>query len=171
MRDGARKITTCAVLLALMVVGGFIKIPIGTVPITLQTLFVLLAGGIGGWRMGATVTTLYIAMGLMGIPIFSGGGGITYVTYPTFGYLLGFVPATMISGVFKKGLINRVVSNFIGVAVIHLIGVGYLCLLYNGTGNLWEIFLTGSLIFLPIDILSAVISAFVANKIYPIIIK
>lgn len=192
MRKGARSITTCAILLALIVVGGFIRIPVGAVPITLQTLFVLLAGGIGGKRIGALAVVIYIAMGLIGIPIFSGGGGITYVLYPTFGYLIGFIFAALIAGVAKSGFKKRLVCNLIGVVVIHLIGVWYFYFaanfalqfrdalmqtiadnpIYAGAEvGLWQAFLTGSLIFLPIDIISAIISALIANKVYPLINK
>lgn len=81
----------CALFAALIAVGAFIKIPIPGVPFTLQVLFTTLAGLLLGSRMGAVSVAIYIILGLAGVPIFTGGGGIGYVVYPTFGYLIGFL--------------------------------------------------------------------------------
>ena len=191
-RVGLKKLAYTALFTALIVAGGFVRFPIGAVPITLQTLFVLLAGSLCGKRVGALSSLIYVALGLIGIPVFSAGGGFAYVLYPTFGYLVGFIFGGLIAGIPKKGFIKRVVFNLLAVLVIHLIGVTYFYLtsnlylqiadvMYTYVGNipnhfggevsLWQAILTGSLIFLPIDILSAILSAFIANKVSPIINK
>lgn len=189
---GVKKLAYTALFVALIVVGGFIRFPIGAVPITLQTLFVLLGGSLCGKRVGALAPIIYLALGLIGIPVFSAGGGIAYVIYPTFGYLIGFVFGGLIAGLPKSGFVKRVLFNLIAVLVVHLIGVIYFYLMsnlylqvadamYNMIANipiysgaqlsLWQAVLTGSLIFLPVDVLSAVISALIANKVSPIINK
>jgi biotin transport system substrate-specific component len=78
----ARELSLVALFAALTGIGGFIRIPIPYVPLTLQTLMVMFSGLIG----------------LMGIPIFAHGGGPGYVLQPTFGYLLGFVCGAYIIG-------------------------------------------------------------------------
>lgn len=189
-RLGVRKLAEIALFTALIIVGGFIRFPIGAIPITLGTLFVLLGGSLCGKRVGAIAPIIYLIIGLIGIPVFSAGGGITYILYPTFGYLLGFVFAGLIAGIAKKGFVKKLVCNLIGVLVIHVVGVLYFYFMsnfylqaldlmhqtatqnpiYSGASvTLGQAIITGSLIFLPIDILSAVISALIANKLQPII--
>jgi len=78
-----------------------VRIPIpGTpVPITGQTFVVLLAGAAVGSRVGAASQLLYVALGLVGFPVFAGGGGgWAYATGPTLGYLVGFVLAAWLVG-------------------------------------------------------------------------
>jgi biotin transport system substrate-specific component len=151
-----------------------------------------LGGALCGKRVGFFAPLIYLILGLIGLPIFSAGGGITYFLYPTFGYLLGFTFAGMIAGICKQGLARRIVCNLVAVLVIHVIGVIYFYFMsnfymqvadalytqvanipvYTGASvSLWQAVLTGSLIFLPIDIASAIVSAIVANKISPIINK
>lgn len=72
---------------------------IGPVPITGQTLGVVLVGGALGMRRGAAALTTYLLAGLAGAPVFAGGaGGPAYVLAPSFGYLVGFVAAAAIAG-------------------------------------------------------------------------
>jgi len=112
-------------------------------------------------------------MGLVGIPVFALGGGLFYIFKPTFGYLLAFTVASVIAGTVKRGLIKRIIVNACAVIVIHLIGVSYFYLISNyyleTPISVWESILTGSLFFLPIDIISAVISAILSYKLYNVV--
>ena len=94
----ARELSLVALFAALTGIGGFIRIPIPYVPLTLQTLMVMFSGLILGGRLGALSQLVYILVGLMGIPIFAHGGGPGYVLQPTFGYLVGFVCGAYIIG-------------------------------------------------------------------------
>ena len=94
----ARELSLVALFAALTGIGGFIRIPVPYVPLTLQTLMVMFSGLILGGRLGALSQLVYILVGLMGIPIFAHGGGPGYVLQPTFGYLLGFVCGAYIIG-------------------------------------------------------------------------
>ena len=94
----ARELSLVALFAALTGIGGFIRIPIPYVPLTLQTLMVMFSGLILGGRLGAVSQLVYILVGLMGIPIFAHGGGPGYVLQPTFGYLVGFVCGAYIIG-------------------------------------------------------------------------
>jgi len=82
--------------------GAYVRIPLPwtPVPITLQTLFVSLAGATLGPILGPASQGLYLAAGAAGVPLFAGGlGGLAYLLGgPTTGYLLGFVPATVCTG-------------------------------------------------------------------------
>ena len=89
---------------ALFSIGAFIKIPIGLVPASLQTIFVLLAGMLLGARRGALAVLLYLLLGLIGLPVFTAGGGPGYILHPTFGYLLGMLPAAWLAGKFRRWL-------------------------------------------------------------------
>ncbi|MDZ7759405.1 MAG: biotin transporter BioY [Desulfovermiculus sp.] len=84
---------------ALMVVGSYAHFPLGPVPISLQVLFVLMAGFVLGLKGGSLAVGLYILAGLVGLPVFYGGhGGLGHVLGPTGGYLVGFIPAVVITG-------------------------------------------------------------------------
>ena len=80
----------CAIFTALIAIGAFIRIPVPVVPFTLQFLFTTLAGVLLGSRLGAISVVLYIALGLLGVPVFAEGGGPGYILKPSFGYLPGF---------------------------------------------------------------------------------
>lgn len=85
-----KNLILCALFSALIAVGAFIRIPIPVVPFTLQFLFTMLAGLLIGGKLGFTSVTVYIAMGLLGLPVFADGGGLAYLLKPSFGYIIGF---------------------------------------------------------------------------------
>lgn len=97
-----REMVLCALFIALITVGTFIRIPVGTDVYTLQFLFTLLAGLVLGARLGAIAVVAYILLGLLGVPIFATGGGPGYVLQPTFGYLLGFVLQAWFCGKYAR---------------------------------------------------------------------
>lgn len=95
-----------SLMAALTAVGGMIAIPVGPispVPITLQTMFVLLAGLILGPRGGAFAMVLYMTAGVLGLPVFAGGkAGLAVFLGPTGGFLLGFIPGAIFCGLAKR---------------------------------------------------------------------
>ncbi|MDR3073149.1 MAG: biotin transporter BioY, partial [Deltaproteobacteria bacterium] len=111
MRESAplfsiHRLVWMALMAALTAVGGMIAIPVGPlspVPITLQTMFVLLAGLILGPRGGAFAMLLYMAAGALGLPVFAGGkAGLAVFLGPTGGFLVGFLPSAIICGFAKR---------------------------------------------------------------------
>ena len=80
---------------ALLAAGAYIQIPVPPVPITMQTLFVFLMGLLLGWKQGLASFMLYLFLGIIGLPIFTSGGGIAAATGPTAGYLWGMLPAIL----------------------------------------------------------------------------
>lgn len=103
MRIKAKDGALCAMFAALLTVGGFLRIPLPGVPLTLQSFFVFLAGLLLGKRRGAMACGVYLLVGLFGAPVFAQGGGIGYLLQPTFGYLLGFIPGTFLIGWLREG--------------------------------------------------------------------
>ena len=95
--------TCCAVFTILIIVGAFIKIPIPVCPFTLQFFFTTMAGVILGPKRGAISVLLYTILGLIGLPIFAEGGGFWYILKPTFGYMIGFIVGSYVTGI----LINK----------------------------------------------------------------
>lgn len=88
-----------ALMAALLGVGAFLHIPFPPVPFTMQTFFVLLAGFLLGPANGALAVVLYLAAGIAGLPVFSGGkAGIFHVLGPTGGFLLGFLICAVLCG-------------------------------------------------------------------------
>ena len=131
-----RELSLVALFAALSGIGGFIRIPIPYVPLTLQTLMVMFGGIILGGRLAALSQLVYILVGLMGIPIFAHGGGLGYVLQPTFGYLLGFVIGGYVIGSLteKRDPLTRsflLVALVAGTVAIYIPGVTVLYLNLN----------------------------------------
>lgn len=93
-----RDMTFAALFAILVGVGANIRIPFPLVPLTLQTFVVFLTGLLLGSRRGALALTLYMALGLLGLPVFAGGGGFHNVLAPSFGFIVGFIPAAWLTG-------------------------------------------------------------------------
>ena len=168
-----------ALFIALITVGAFIKIPIGSVPITLQFMFVLLAGQILNLKTAALTLIVYTVMGLLGLPVFSGGGGLSYVVTPTFGYIVGFIfAATVVSLISHNGkntFLKLLLANFMGFAVVYVFGIGYYILLshfyFDTLLDLGAVLLTGLVAFIPTDIAFCILTAVISKRLSPILTK
>ena len=131
-----RELILCALFIALITVGTFVRIPVGTDVYTLQFLFTLLAGLMLGARLGALAVAAYIALGLIGVPVFASGGGPAYVLQPTFGYLLGFVLQAWFCGRFSRkvqavSFRSLLAVNFCGMVIVYIIGISWFYLFSN----------------------------------------
>ena len=93
-----RTLTRTALFAALTAAGAFIRIPLGYSSITLQFFFTAMAGCLLGPVWGPVSQTVYVALGLIGLPIFTQGGGLTYLLQPTCGFLIGLIPAAWVIG-------------------------------------------------------------------------
>ncbi|WP_018124678.1 biotin transporter BioY [Desulfovibrio oxyclinae] len=102
MAEGIQRLSLIvwtAIMASAIAVGAYLIVPIGPVPISMQPLFVFLAGMILGPRYGMAAVGLYILAGIAGMPVFSGGGaGIGYALGPTGGYLVGFLLSPLFTG-------------------------------------------------------------------------
>lgn len=116
-----------ALFSALMCILGPMAVPIGPVPISLTNLVVMLAVFVIGKWKGTVSTVIYILLGAVGLPVFSGyAGGIGKLTGPTGGYIIGFIPLAIICGVFVEKWANNklllVVGMIVGTVVLYALG-------------------------------------------------
>src|SRR3954471_1126095 len=94
-----RAVVLIALGTALMALSAKVNLPLPYVPMTLQTLVVLMIGAAYGWRLGSATMIAYLAEGAMGLPVFAGPvGGIAPLVGPTAGYLFGFIGAAFVTG-------------------------------------------------------------------------
>jgi len=135
----------------LTVVGANIVIPMTPVPITLQTLFVLLAGAAIGRGWGTLSQALYLGAGAAGLPVFAGGAaGAAIFAGPTGGYLLSFFVAPfVVDAVLRRspGLLRQLAAFSAGTVTIFALGVSYLALTY--THDAGQALTVGLVPFLP----------------------
>ena len=142
-----RRILLVAFFTALIIVGSFIRIPLPPVPITLQTLFVLLAGYMGGPQVALMSVGIYLFLGAIGLPVFSGGGGFALLFGPTGGYLLALLPAALIASFGGSERVwKMILFGLLATIVIYLGGV--LMLAYILSISLAQAIVVGVLPFL-----------------------
>jgi len=114
-----------------------IQVPLIPVPITMQTLVVLVIGVAYGWKLGGATILLYLAEGAVGLPVFAGtwseGGGFHHLYGPTAGYLVGFAVAAAICGRlaergWDRSLVKAGAAMVIGNLVIYALGLTWLAI-------------------------------------------
>ncbi len=180
MVQRTKNIILCALFTALITAGAFIKIPIPIVPITLQYLFTMLAGLLLGSKWGFISVSVYIILGLAGLPIFASGGGIGYIFQPSFGYIIGFAAGAFVTGKIaeKSGdpSYKRLLSaNFAGLLIVYILGMIYYYFMSNFYLNdpigLWPLFLYCFIVTVPGDILLCIFGAVIGKRIIPVLIK
>ena len=152
----------------ILAVSSKIKIPFYPVPMTMQTLVVLMIGIVFGWKLGLATISLYLFEGIIGLPVFSGtpekGLGLVYFTGPTMGYLLGFLVAVYISGKFNydSNIIKNFLKLLLATSFIYILGMTWL-------GNLigWDkpIFQLGAQPFLLAELFKILIVTFAISQI------
>ncbi|MBL7158509.1 MAG: biotin transporter BioY [Candidatus Omnitrophica bacterium] len=124
---------------AMMAIGAYIRIPLPftPVPITLQTFFVILSGAILGRKLGIFTQVSYVALGVLGMPVFQGyNAGFTYLAGPTGGYLVGFIAAAYTTGWLMEkrdtgSFFNVALAMSAGLFVVYALGVSWLALGYG----------------------------------------
>ncbi len=112
-----------------------VQIPFYPVPMTLQTLVVLVVGMAYGWKLGGATVALYLAQGAMGLPVFAGtpekGIGLAYMFGPTGGFLLGFLLAAVAVGYlaergWDRNILSTAGAMLIGTTLIYIPGLLWL---------------------------------------------
>ena len=151
----------------LLAISSKIKIPFYPVPMTMQTLVVLILGITLGWRLGVATIALYLFEGIIGLPVFSGtnekGVGIIYFTGPTMGYLIGFLFTVYFAGFFNfnKNIFIKFLQLTFSVSFIYILGILWLGILIG-----WEkpLFQLGVQPFLLAEIFKVLIVLFTLSK-------
>jgi len=119
---------------ALLTLSAKVQVPLPFVPMTMQTLVVLLIGASYGWRLGGATVGLYLLQGAMGMPVFAGPtAGIGYMMGPTGGFLFGFLAAALVMGFmaergWDRSLLRVIVMMSIGHVMIFMFGLAQLSL-------------------------------------------
>lgn len=163
-------LTNCAIFTALIAIGAFIQIPLPYLDyFTLQFLFVLLAGIVLGSKLGGLSVLTYVIIGLIGIPIFAGGGGISYIFKTSFGYLLGFIISAYLTGlIIEKTNKNYYLAVMVGLMATYIIGLSYKYFILNyylQTPISFKLVLLSCFpIDLPCDIILCILAVFIAKK-------
>lgn len=129
------RLVLSALFTALIVVGAYIAIPFVPVPLVLANFFALLAGFLLGPLWGGAAVLLYLVLGAVGLPVFSGGsGGFGHFASPTGGFLLGYLPSAITAGLAVHGL--KGIRKAPGLLRLGLAGLLGLIVLY-GIGLPW----------------------------------
>lgn len=181
MKKNILDLTLSALFVAIMSVSGTIlKIPLPPPLPSLSTQFFFstLAGIILGSKLGALSMLIYLLIGLSGLPVFTTGGGIEYIFYPSFGYVLGFIGSAFISGFMREYSAKKypntlfkwlIIGNFLSLMFVYLCGVTYIYLIKNFYTNDCISVITaiqiGMLTFIPSDSFWCVLSAIIGKKV------
>ena len=169
-----QKLVNASLLAALIAVGAYmvIPLPIVPVPIVLQNLFVLLAGLLLGSRWGLAAVGIYLLVGAMGLPVFSGGkGGLAHFIGPTGGYLVGFAFCAWLTGFISergaKSFRTCLLAVLAGSLAVYACGVPWLKV---ATGMSWaKAWLLGVAPFLLGDAIKAAAALGLARAVRPLL--
>lgn len=171
-------IAVFAALIAALSVFVAIPIPFSPVPITLQTLGVMLVPALIGWKRGTLAVVVLIVLGLAGLPLFAGGrGGLAVLAGPSGGMVVGWVFGALVIGVLTELVLRRgryrfwwgtAVNVLGGMLVIYAVGVPWMAVVL-GDGALASLMAVA--VYLPGDLAKAVLVALIASTVhraYPI---
>jgi biotin transport system substrate-specific component len=165
-----RRVFAVAVFVVLTALGAQLSVPIGPVPVSLQTLFVSLAGLLLGARLGAYSQLAYLAIGAAGLPVFAQGAGLPYLLGPTGGYLLAFPVAAALTGWLAQRIGARpglagtallVLATLAGTVPVFLGGWAQLAAY---TGDPARAFAVGVAPFLAGDVVKVLLAVLVAGR-------
>jgi biotin transport system substrate-specific component len=152
----------------ILAISSKIKIPFYPVPMTMQTLVILIIGIGFGWKLGLATISLYLFEGIVGLPVFSGtpekGIGLIYFTGPTMGYLIGFLITVFLAGKFNydNGLIKNFLKLTFATSFIYILGMIWL-----GGSIGWDkpIFKLGAQPFLLAELFKILLATFAIHQV------
>ena len=137
-----KDMTLTAVMAALVCIAGPLTIPAGPIPLSLATFAVYLSGAVLGKKRGTIAVALYLLIGIIGVPVFSGfSGGFQKLAGVTGGYLVGYLPCAFLAGLGaeraekegRKWILPAMMV--IGTAVLYAIGTAWFMIqTKNGLG-------------------------------------
>lgn len=168
----ARRVFAVAVFVMLTALGAYAAVPMpgSAVPVTLQTLFVSLAGVLLGARLGAVAMTTYVLIGLMGAPVFSlGFGGPAVLLGPTGGYLLAFPLAAAVTGLLapRRDATSPLATLRLGIAILlgtFVVFAGGFAQLALLLGDPLRAFAVGVVPFLIGDVVKTLLALLIARR-------
>lgn len=127
-----------AVMAALIAVVAPFSIPAGQVSFTLCTLLLYLSPYILGWKRAAAATLIYILLGMIGMPVFSGfKAGLGVLAGPTGGYILGYIPMVVVGGLFlrlfPRSRALQLLGMILATALLYTLGTALFCVQMEAT--------------------------------------
>lgn len=162
-----------AVMTALTCVLAPMTIPIGPVPITLTNLVMFFSLYLLGWKMGTVSVVVYILIGMLGVPVFSGfSGGLGKLLGPTGGYIIGYIPMAVIGGLAVEKFNSRWVHFLglaLGTAVLYALGTAWFC--YTMKIGVMAALGQAVIPFIPFDLIKIVIVIIVGPMIRERLVK
>lgn len=166
-----KEMCLCALFTALLCASAYIKIPTPLLPVTFQTLFVSLAGLLLGSKKGPISVAVYVFIGLIGIPVFAEGGGLSYVLRPSFGYIIGFILSAFVTGKLaekKYTFKNFLLSSMVGLICVYAAGLVYyyfISTMYLGNQlEIKNLFIYCFLLTLPADIIMCILASTIGKR-------
>lgn len=162
------QITIIGLMAAVICILGPLSIPIGLIPISFTNLAIYFALYILGTKKAAMSFLIYMLIGLVGVPVFSGfSGGPSKLLGPTGGYIIGFLFMTLISGFFIDRFIDKwylcILGMILGTAVCYTIGTVWLS--YQADLSMSAALAVGVIPFIPADLIKIIIVAFIGPQI------
>ena len=129
-----RKLCVSALMTALLCVAAPFTIPVEPIPLSLATLFVYLAGALLGARDGCMAVAAYLLLGIAGLPVFTNfAGGLSKLAGPTGGYLVGYLPCVLLTGLAWEKFGGKIAADAIGMvlgtAVLYAFGTMWYCMM------------------------------------------
>lgn len=162
-----KELTMTALMAAVICILAPLSIPIGPVPISFTNLAIYLALYILGWKRGTISYLVYVLIGLVGLPVFSGfTGGPSKLAGPTGGYIIGFIPMAIIAGFIidhcHKSFV-QLIGMIVGTAVCYAFGTAWFCVV---AGSTVQAALTICVIpFIPADLIKMVVAMLLGSMI------
>lgn len=137
MKSSVKDLSLCALCAALLAVCAWISVPVTDIAFTMQTFGVFLTLGLLGGKRGTAAVLVYLLMGCVGLPVFSGfRGGIGVLLGATGGYILGFLAAALVywavTAVFPKGQLPAMI---LGMLACYGFGTAWFLLMYLGSAG------------------------------------
>ena len=163
-----------AMFAVIITVCSWISIP-ATVPFTLQTFGIFFAVGILGGRRGTISVLVYLLLGIIGIPVFSGfKGGIGVIIGNTGGYIVGFLLSAMtmwlMERLFGKKSFVFILSMFLGLIVCYAFGTFWFMKVYSdGEIGVWKALSWCVIPFIGYDIIKIILAFFISKRVSRVI--
>ncbi|RSK28418.1 biotin transporter BioY [Bacillus sp. HMF5848] len=185
MKLRALDMTLAGMFAALMAIGANITswipfLSIGGVPLTMQTFFCILAGALLGSRLAAVSMTVYLLIGLAGVPVFAGfSSGFDTIISPTFGFIVSFIFAAFFTGLIiervkQPSLLTFIIATLVGLALNYVIGTNWMYFAYQLWAPLpkgvelvsYTVAWSWMTLFLAKDLAFTIFAAVIAPRIY-----
>ena len=164
-----RKITTqqmalVAIMTALTCIMAPFSLPIGPVPISLTNLVIYFSLYLLGWKLGTLSYVIYLLIGLVGVPVFSGfTAGPAKLFGPTGGYLIGFIPMAIIAGIVIDKYSEKWLLCLLAMIVCYALGTAWLA--YEAKMDMMAALWAGVIPFIPGDLVKMALAILIAPKI------